>query len=165
MGLHRFLGCFRMSREISSQRQFVERRGRGRPRKMARLPDPQGVGFGRRLFCPQCRADSKPENPSLRGGLLLSWPIEVSQQSELKGPRMTKQFDVAKIARLNEIKEEILDLLHEAVSLVRGTCEEQRANHWYATVCTALDKDNTQGDDSTITMQETIDALGGDSDA
>ncbi len=58
---------------------------------------------------------------------------------------MTKQFDVAKIARLTEIKEEILDLLHEAVSLVRGTPEEQRANHWDATVCTALDKDNTQG--------------------
>jgi hypothetical protein len=96
--------------------------------------------------------------------LLLSWPIEVSQQSELKGHRMTKQFDVAKIARLTEIKEEILDLLHEAVSLVRGTCEEQRANHWYATVCTALDKDNTQGNDSTITMQETIDALRGDAD-
>jgi hypothetical protein len=45
--------------------------------------------------------------------------------------------------------------------LARGTPEEQRANHWYATVCTALDKDNTQGSDSTITMQETIDALRG----
>ena len=78
---------------------------------------------------------------------------------------MTKQFDVAKIARLTEIKEDILDLLDEAVSLVRGSSEEQRANHWYATVCTALDKDNTQGNDSTITMQETIDALRGDSSA
>ena len=28
-----------------------------------------------------------------------------------------------------------------------------------ATFCTALDKDNTQSSDSTITMQETIDAL------
>ena len=74
---------------------------------------------------------------------------------------MTKQFDVAKIARLTEIKEEILDLLDEAASLVRGSSEEQRANHWYATVCTALDKDNTQGNNSTITMQETIDALRG----
>ena len=91
-------------------------------------------------------------------------PIEVSQ-SELKGHRMTKQFDVAKIDRITEIKEEILDLLDEAVGLVRGTSEEQRANHWYATVCTALDKDNTQGNDSTITMQETIDALRGDADA
>ena len=78
---------------------------------------------------------------------------------------MTKQFDVAKIARLTEIKEEILDLLDEAVSLVRGSSEEQRANHCYATVCTALDKDNTQGNDTTITMQETIDALRGDSGA
>ena len=42
---------------------------------------------------------------------------------------------------------------------MRGTPEEQRANHWFATFCTALDKDNTQGNDSTITMQETIDAL------
>ena len=50
---------------------------------------------------------------------------------------MTKQFNIAKIARLTEIKEEILDLLDEAVSLVRGSSEEQRANHWYATVCTA----------------------------
>ena len=43
--------------------------------------------------------------------------------------------------------------------------QEQHANHWYATVCTALDKGNTQGNDSTITMQETIDALRGDADA
>ena len=48
---------------------------------------------------------------------------------------------------------------------LRGSSEEQRANHWYATVCTAMDKDNTQGNDSTITMQETIDALRGDSGA
>ena len=46
---------------------------------------------------------------------------------------MTKRFDLAKIGRLTEIKEEILDLLDEAVSLERGTSEEQRANHWYAT--------------------------------
>ena len=50
-------------------------------------------------------------------------------------------------------------MLSEALNLVRGTPEEQRANHWFATFCTALDKDNTQGSDSTITMQETIDAL------
>jgi hypothetical protein len=104
-----------------------------------------------------------PRNPSLPVGSLLSWPIEVSVCTEVQ--RMTKQFDVAEIARLTEIKEEILDLLDEAVSLVRGSSEEQRANHWYATVCTALDKDNTQGNDSTITMQETIDALRGDSGA
>ena len=83
----------------------------------------------------------------------------------LKVDWMNKQFDAAKIARLTEIKEEILDLLQEGVSLVRGTPEEQRANHWYATVCTALDKENTQGDDTTITMQETIDALRGDADS
>ena len=74
---------------------------------------------------------------------------------------MTKQLTTDQLDRLAEIKEEILDLLSEALDLVRGTPEEQRANHWYATVCTALDKDNTQGSDSTITMQETIDALRG----
>ncbi len=72
-----------------------------------------------------------------------------------------KQLDPIQIERLTEIKAEILNLLSEALDLVGGTPEEQRAHHWYATVCTALDKDNTQGSDSTITMQETIDALRG----
>jgi hypothetical protein len=75
--------------------------------------------------------------------------------------KMTKQLHTAQLDRLAEIKEEILVLLSEALNLVRGTPEEQRANHWFATFCTALDKDNTQGSDSTITMQETIDALKG----
>ena len=78
---------------------------------------------------------------------------------------MTRQLDAAQLERLVQIKEDILALLLEAVSLVRGTSEEQRANHWYATVCTALDKDNTQGNDSTITMQESIDALRADANA
>ena len=78
---------------------------------------------------------------------------------------MTKRFDLAKIGRPTEIKEEILDLLDEAVSLVRGTSEEQLANQSFATVCTALVMDNTQSNDSTITMQETIDALRGDAHA
>ena len=72
---------------------------------------------------------------------------------------MTKQLNTDQLDRLAAIKEEIIVLLSEAVDLVRGTPEEQRANHWFATFCTALDKDNTQGNDSTITMQETIDAL------
>ena len=75
--------------------------------------------------------------------------------------KMTKQLHTDELDRLAEIKEEILVLLGEALDLVRGTQEEQRANHWFATFCTALDKDNTQGNDSTITMQETIDALRG----
>ena len=53
----------------------------------------------------------------------------------------------------------------KALNPVRGTPEEQRANHWFATFCTALDKDNTQGSESTITMQETIDALKESADA
>jgi hypothetical protein len=72
---------------------------------------------------------------------------------------MTKQLDPSQIDRLIEIKEEMLDLLLEALGIVRGTSEEQRANHWYATFLTALDKDHTQGDDYTCTMRETIDTL------
>jgi hypothetical protein len=112
MALHRFLGCFWMSREISSQRQFVES-AHAAARAQLRgwsihLQTLRAFGFGRRPFYRPVRglADSNPRNPSLRDGLLLSWPIEVSQQSELKGHRMTKQFDVAKIARLTEIKED-----------------------------------------------------------
>jgi hypothetical protein len=78
---------------------------------------------------------------------------------------MTKQLNTDQLDRLAEIKEEILVLLSEALDLVRGMPEEQRANHWFATFCTALDKDNTQSNDSTITMQETIDALKEDADA
>ncbi|MGA8688375.1 MAG: hypothetical protein WB662_00300 [Methyloceanibacter sp.] len=74
---------------------------------------------------------------------------------------MTRQLDADQLDRLTDIKEEILGLLLEALGLVRGTPEEQRANHWYATFRTALDKDHTQGSDSTCTMQETIDALSG----
>ena len=78
---------------------------------------------------------------------------------------MTKQLNTDQLDRLAEIKEEILVLLDESLDLVRGTPEEQRANHWFATFCTALDEQNTQGNDSTITMQETIDALRGGADA
>ena len=81
-----------------------------------------------------------------------------SKSGETDGPSM-KQLDAVQIERLTEIKGQLLNLVSEALDLVRGTPEEQRANHWYATVCTALDRDNTQGNDSTITLQETIDAL------
>jgi hypothetical protein len=60
-----------------------------------------------------------------------------------------KQLDAVQIERLTVIKGQLLNLVSEALDLVRGTPEEQRANHWYATVCTALDRDNTQGNDST----------------
>src|SRR6185312_4032688 len=58
---------------------------------------------------------------------------------------MTKQLNTEQLDRLAAIKEEILVLLSEAVDLVRGTPEQERANHWFATFCTALDKDNTLG--------------------
>ena len=78
---------------------------------------------------------------------------------------MSKQLNTDQLDRLAAIKEEILVLLDEALELVRGTPDEQRANHWFATFCTALDKDNTQGNDSSVTMQETIDALKEGADA
>ena len=46
---------------------------------------------------------------------------------------MTKQLHTDQLDRLAEIKEEILALLSEALDLVRGTPEEERANHWFAT--------------------------------
>ena len=61
---------------------------------------------------------------------------------------MTKQLKTDQIDRLAGIKEEILVLLSEALDLVQGTPEEQRAHHWFATFCTALDKENTQGSNS-----------------
>ena len=57
---------------------------------------------------------------------------------------MSKQLKTDQIDRLAEIKEEILVLLSEALDLVQGTPEEQRAHHWFATFCTALDKENTK---------------------
>ena len=41
---------------------------------------------------------------------------------------MTRQLNTDQLDRLAEIKEEILVLLGEALDLVRGTPEEQRAN-------------------------------------
>ena len=43
---------------------------------------------------------------------------------------MTKQLNTDQLDRLAEIKEGILVLLSEALDLVRGTLEKQRANHW-----------------------------------
>ena len=40
---------------------------------------------------------------------------------------MTKQLNTNQLERLAEIKEEVLVLLSEALDLVRGTPEEQRA--------------------------------------
>ena len=45
---------------------------------------------------------------------------------------MTKQLNADQLDRLAEIKEEILVLLGEALDLILGTPEEQRANHWFA---------------------------------
>ena len=72
---------------------------------------------------------------------------------------MSRQLKTYQMTHLARSKRRSLVLLSEALDLVQGTPEEQRAHHWFATFCTALDKENTQGSNSTITMQETIDAL------
>jgi hypothetical protein len=104
-------------------------------------------------------------SPDLRSILTPKFDLGIKLAKSWSSIKMTKQLNTDQLDRLAEIKEEILVLLDEALDLVRGTPEEQRANHWFATFCTALDKDNTQGSDSTITMQETIDALKESADA
>ena len=105
---------------------------------------------------------NKPSNSQSRS-ILFELPKEPrfkydNKSGEAEGSS-TKQVRRCSEKRLTEIKGQLLNLLSEALDLVRGTPEEQRANHWYATFCTALDRDNTQGNDFTITLQETIDAL------
>ena len=69
------------------------------------------------------------------------------------------------VDRLEEIKEEIHELLHEAKRLVCGTAEEQRAkSYWLAHIAMSLDDDHDYLGGGGITMQDTIDALRADED-
>ena len=62
--------------------------------------------------------------------------------------------------RLGEIKEEIKELVREAVDLIRDTNEYERAKgYWYAHIVCALDDDHMYLGGSMVTMQRTIDAL------
>lgn len=65
-----------------------------------------------------------------------------------------------RVARLVEIKEEMLELLRETQSLLRGTGEEERArSYWYAHIRMALDDDHSYLGGSMCTLQDSIDAL------
>lgn len=65
-----------------------------------------------------------------------------------------------KLERLTEIKEEILALLREAETLVRGTKEENRARaYWTAQIRIALDDDHGYMARGSCTLQSTIDSL------
>lgn len=71
------------------------------------------------------------------------------------------------IYQLEELQEQMLNLLGEAESLVRGTSEEGPAQaYWLAHVETALTNDHGYLGGSMTTMQDTIDALreGGDNE-
>lgn len=67
--------------------------------------------------------------------------------------------------RLMEIKEEIKELLHEAKNIVAQSGDERawaRAkSYWYGHIVSALDKDHEYMGSSMVTMQDTIDELGG----
>ena len=62
--------------------------------------------------------------------------------------------------RLSEIKDEVKDLIIEAISIVRQTDEYDRAKgYWYAHIRGALDSDHSYLGGSMVTLQDTIDSL------
>ena len=77
-------------------------------------------------------------------------PYEIEDNQELK----------EKVRRLSEIKDEIKDLINEALDLLDGTDEKDTAySYWYAHILGALDKENDFLGGSMTNMQDTIDAL------
>jgi hypothetical protein len=66
-----------------------------------------------------------------------------------------------KVDRLTEIKQEMLDLWHEAKNLMRGTgIEQERAKaYWLAQIRMALDNESSYLGRCIVTMQDAIDAL------
>ena len=72
-----------------------------------------------------------------------------------------EQLNTDQLDRLAEIKEEILVLLSEALDLVRGTPEEQRANHWLRRSGQSVGQDNTKAA-TPVGCEETIDDFEGE---
>lgn len=65
----------------------------------------------------------------------------------------------AQIDRLEEIKDEMKALVREAIGLVRGTKEYERARaYWYGHIVSNLDDDHTYLGHQT-TIQDTVEAL------
>lgn len=68
--------------------------------------------------------------------------------------------DHERAERLNEIKDEVKELMTEALRLVRGTREEPVArSYWYAHIACALDQEHEYASRQIGTMQESIASL------
>ena len=73
---------------------------------------------------------------------------------------MTTEQKNQKVERLTEIKEQIKELMDEALSLVSDTKERTYAEgYWYAHIVKSLDSDNYYSGRSVGTMQNTVDAI------
>lgn len=78
---------------------------------------------------------------------------------------MNTEKDRQAADELAEIKEEMRELLDRALVALKGTSEEDRArSYWYAHMRCALDDDHGYLGGSMVTMQDSIDALGGRED-
>lgn len=68
--------------------------------------------------------------------------------------------------RLSEIKEEIKELMSEVQSLISNNERiwGRAKGYWYAHIISALDKEHSYMGSSMVTMQDTIDELGGGGD-
>lgn len=65
-----------------------------------------------------------------------------------------------RVGRLGEIYEEMMELVHEAEALVRGTSEERAASgYWLAQLKMALDNNHGYLGSGSHTLQDTIEAL------
>ena len=72
--------------------------------------------------------------------------------------------EVIEVGRLDEIKNEIKELMNEARSILQHGDERTWARakgYWYAHIVSALDKEHDYMGNSMVTMQDTIDEMGG----
>lgn len=96
---------------------------------------------------------------------------EYDESIEMIGEEPLREYredDLSEIAdELEEIQGQMMDLIHQADSLLRGTDEYNAAKgYWIAHITTALSSDHDYLGGSMSTMQDTIDALReGDVDA
>jgi hypothetical protein len=74
-------------------------------------------------------------------------------------------LDSVDVERLEEIKDEMLELLQRARAILRGTTEQRRAeSYWLAHIEMALHNDHGYLGNGGITMTDTIDALRAEAD-
>lgn len=77
---------------------------------------------------------------------------------------MIKEGDNHDVAiELEQIAEQIMELTEQAMSLVRGTSEERRAErYWYPQILGAISRDISYGASSMVTIMDTVAALNDD---